>query len=42
MQHERDALKRFYGKSWHDRIDKMSAGQVLAIFRKFKLEGKIK
>lgn len=42
MNNERSLLKRFYGKSWADKVDKMSDSQVIAVFRKFQSEGKIK
>jgi hypothetical protein len=39
---ERQALKSLYGKQWAARVDKMSDQQVIAIYLKFKSEGKIK
>lgn len=42
MYNERKALKTLYGKSWAAKVDKMSDMQVLAIYRKFRSEGKIK
>lgn len=42
MNIERAALRGLYGKKWAERVDKMTDNQVLAIYRKFKAEGKIK
>jgi hypothetical protein len=41
-KNERDKLKKFYGPQWASKVDKMSDTQILAIFRKFQREGKIK
>ena len=35
-------LLRFYGESWQAKVRKMSASQVLAVYLRFKSEGKIK
>ena len=42
-QGEREQLKRVYPtKKWALKVDKMDDGQVMAIWFKFKNEGKIK
>lgn len=38
----RQRLKQFYGKKWAERVDKMADFQVIAIYKKFQSEGKIK
>jgi hypothetical protein len=38
----RDALSRLYGPVWNAKVKKMTDNQVIAIYKKFKLEGKIK
>lgn len=35
-------LARFYSKDWKAKLSKMSDVQVVAIYRKFQKEGKIK
>lgn len=42
MSNERHALKMMYGPKWQAKVDKMSDSQVIAIYLKFKKEGKIK
>lgn len=39
---ERLALRDLYGDSWRARVDKMKDAQVIALYLKFKREGKIK
>lgn len=39
---KRAALRGLYGDSWKARVDKMSEAQIIAIYFKFKKEGKIK
>ena len=38
----RQALKTLYGPSWRAKVDKMKEPQVLALYLKWKAEGKIK
>lgn len=35
-------LRELYGRQWQERVDKMSDAQVVAIFKKFVDNGKIK
>lgn len=35
-------LRELYGRQWQERVDKMSDAQVVAIFKKFVTNGKIK
>lgn len=35
-------LRELYGRRWQERVDKMSDVQVVAIFKKFVANGKIK
>lgn len=35
-------LRELYGRRWQERVDKMSDAQVVAIFKKFVVNGKIK
>lgn len=35
-------LRELYGRRWQKRVDKMSDAQVVAIFKKFVTNGKIK
>lgn len=35
-------LRKFYGTQWASKVDKMSDKQVIALYLKFKKEGKIK
>lgn len=35
-------LRELYGRQWQERVDKMSDAQVIAIFKKFVTNGKIK
>ncbi len=35
-------LRELYGRRWQERVDKMSDAQVIAIFKKFVANGKIK
>lgn len=39
---KRLALRGLYGDRWKARVDKMSEAQVIALYLKFKKEGKIK
>ena len=41
-QKEREALMGLYGDSWKAKVKKMSEAQVIALYLKFKREGKIK
>ena len=38
---ERNLLRNLYGESWKHKVDKMSDQQVIAIYLKFKKEGKV-
>lgn len=40
---EREELKKAYPKSdrWADKVDKMSQSQVIAIYNRFRSEGKL-
>lgn len=40
--HMREALKKFYSPAFHKRVDAMKDNQVIAIYRKFQAEGRIK
>lgn len=42
-QKERDAIKNVYAKSssWAAKVDKMQDGQVIAIYNKFRAQGKL-
>lgn len=42
IQQKRMAIRGLYGPGWAKKVDKMSDKQVLALYLKFKLEGKIK
>lgn len=42
IQLKRTVLRDLYGPSWKDKVDKMSDAQVVAIYFKFKEEGKIR
>lgn len=35
-------LRELYGRHWQERVDNMSEAQVVAIFKKFVAQGKIK
>ena len=35
-------LRELYGRQWQERVDNMSDAQVVAIFKKFVANGKIK
>lgn len=35
-------LRELYGRQWQERVDKMNDAQVIAIFKKFVANGKIK
>lgn len=35
-------LRELYGRRWQERVDKMNDAQVVAIFKKFVTNGKIK
>ena len=35
-------LRKFYGPQWASRVDRMSEKQIVALYLKFKKEGKIK
>jgi hypothetical protein len=39
---KRAALRGLYGDAWKAKVDKMSDAQIVAIYLKFKSEGKIK
>lgn len=41
VQYMREALKRFYGPSWAEKVDKMGDRQVFGVYMKFVKEGKI-
>ena len=41
-QKERAAIRNLYGDEWRKKVDKMPDGQVLAVYFRFKREGKIK
>lgn len=38
---QREALKRLYGGSWASKVSKMPDHQVIALYLKFKREGKL-
>ena len=38
---ERNLLRNLYGDDWKKKVDKMSDKQVIAIYLKFKKEGKV-
>lgn len=38
----RAELLKFYGAQWQEKVRKMGPNQVLAVYTKFKREGKIK
>lgn len=42
IQKKRIAIRDLYGPAWAKRVDKMSDSQVIALYLKFKNEGKIK
>lgn len=42
IQQKRLALRGLYGPDWAKRVDKMPDKQVIALYLKFKSEGKIK
>lgn len=42
IQQKRIAIRDLYGPAWKARVDKMSDQQVIALYLKFKKEGKIK
>lgn len=41
IQQKRLAIRGLYGPAWQARVDKMSDNQVIALYLKFKNEGKI-
>jgi hypothetical protein len=42
IQQKRNAIRDLYGPAWKARVDKMSDKQIIALYLKFKNEGKIK
>lgn len=42
IQNKRQALRDLYGDSWKAKVDKMPDTQIVALYLKFKREGKIK
>lgn len=42
IQNKRAALRDLYGDAWKAKVDKMPEKQVIALYFKFKEEGKIK
>lgn len=42
IQQKRIALRGLYGPGWAKKVDKMPDNQVIALYLKFKKEGKIK
>lgn len=44
LERKRTAIREVYSdsQSWHDKVDKMSASQVTAIYLRFKREGRIR
>lgn len=41
IQVKRAALRGLYGDAWKAKVDKMSDKQIIAIYLKFKSEGRI-
>lgn len=42
MEKKRNVLRNMYGPGWKAKVDKMPDTQVVAIYRKFQAEGKIR
>lgn len=38
---ERNLIRNLYGEQWKKKVDKMSDHQVIAVYKRFKREGKI-
>lgn len=38
---ERNLIRNLYGEAWKKKVDKMSDQQVIAVYMKFKREGRV-